>query len=510
MLGHRELTLDDYLAILRRRLWVILIPALLGPVVAFLASLAIPNQYTSQTLVLVEQQKVPESYVRSVVTDQLNSRLSTMKEQILSRTRLEPIIEKFGLYKEDVGKVPMEVLIGRLRGSIEVSPVLGRGRGTDVPGFYISMVASDPRTAQQVCAEITSMFMTENLQLREQRAESTTDFLTKQLEEAKRKLDDQDQRLAVFKQRYVGQLPGQEQINLNVLMGLTTQLEAVTQSLNRAQQDKAYMESVLAQQVTEWEASQVGGVNPDTLEQQLKNLQNNLVTLEARYTGDHPDVIKTKNDIAQLQKQINKIKSEAREKPAGEDAEATVALSEPPRIMQLRNQIRIGEQTIAEKIHQQERLQEQIKTYQARVQLSPVVEQQFKELTRDYETALNFYNDLLAKRTNSQMATDLERRQQGEQFLVMDPANLPQRPTFPNRPLFALGGLAAGIGLGLGIALLLEVRDKSLRSDKDVEFFLGLPTLALLPSIEAADGGKNGKWKPAARGKGPAPARIGA
>jgi len=510
MLGHRELTLDDYLGILRRRRWVILIPALLGPVVVFLVSLLIPNKYTSQTLVLVEQQKVPDSYVRSVVTDQLNNRLSTMKEQILSRTRLEPIIERFGLYKEDVGTVPMEVLVGRLRSSIQVNPVMapGRARGDDVPGFYISVVASEPRTAQQVCAEITSMFMTENLQLREQRAESTTDFLAKQLEEAKRKLDDQDQRLAVFKQRYVGQLPGQEQINMNVLMGLNSQLEAVTQSLNRAQQDKAYTESLLAQQVAAWQASQAGGVNPDTLEQQLKILQNNLVTLEARYTNDHPDVIKTKNDIAQLEKQIKKIKNETKEGPVGD--ESTVALSEPPQILQLRNQVRIAEQAIAEKSRQQERLQEQIKIYQARVQLSPVVEQQFKELTRDYETALNFYNELLAKKTNSQMATDLERRQQGEQFRVMDPANLPQRPTFPNRPLFALGGLAGGVGLGLGITLLLEMRDKSLRTDKDVEFFLGLPTLALLPSVDATDGAKSSVWKHAARGKRPTPARIGA
>jgi len=505
MLGHRELNLDDYLAILRRRRWVILIPTLLGPLLAFAISLGIPNRYISKTLVLVEHQKVPESYVKSVVTDELNTRLSTMQEQILSRTRLQPIIEKFGLYPRDVSKVAMEDLVARLRNGIKITPVTTIGGSPEgLPGFSISVEANEARTAQQICAEITSMFMAENLQAREQHAEGTTQFLKKQLGEAKAKLDEQDKKLAAFKGRYIGQLPGQEQTNLDLLMGVNTQLEAVTQALNRAQQDKVYMASLLSQQLAAWQASQTGN-NPATLEQQLALLQNQLVTLEARYTSNHPDVIKLNNDIAQLKKKIEQANAEAREKPT--DRNQKPGLPEPAEIQQLRNQIYLAEETIREKTREQEKLREQVKIYQARVQLSPVVEEEYKQLTRDYETAFAFYRDLLAKENNSEMATDLERRQQGEQFLVMDPANLPEKPTFPNRPLFALGGLGGGLGLGLGLALLLEMRDKSLRTDRDVEFFLGLPTLAMVPWVSVNGNKKGSSPRPAAQGE-PTAARL--
>ncbi len=504
MLGNRKLTIDDYLAILRRRRWWIAIPTVVVALGAYLVSLAIHDRYTSKTLVLVEQQKVPENYVRSVVTDALNQRLATMQEQILSRTRLQPIIEKFGLQKQDTGHGPTEDLVDQLRGAIKISAVrtmVGTQPDAGLPGFTISFTADDPHLAQQICGEITSMFMEENLRVREQRAEGTTQFLTTQLEEAKRKLDQQDARVAAFKQRYIGQLPGQEQINMNLLMGLNTQLEAVTQLLSRTQQDKTYMESLLAQQVAAWQASQTTN-NPDSLGPQLAALQSHLVTLEGRYTPDHPDVIKAKNDIAQLKKKIDEAAAAAENKP---DAEVhTTKLIEPPQIQQLRNQIHVVEQTLREKSQEQERLQGQIKTYQARVQLSPVVEEQSKEVTRDYQTALEFYNELLSKKTHSEMATDLERRQQGEQFRVMDPPNLPGRASFPNRPLFAAEGLGGGLALGLGLALLLEMGDKSLHNERDVEFYLQLPTLARVPSIGEENGKKAPFWK---RGQS-APERI--
>lgn len=494
MIGREDLTLNDYLVILRRRLWVLMIPAVLGAGLAYGASQLVTERYTSQTLVLVEQQKVPESYVRSVVTDELNTRLGTMQEQILSRTRLQPIIQRFGLFKDGVGRASMEDLVDQLRKNIKVTPVQSvvSPRTGELPGFYISVTMGEPRMAQQVCSEITSMFMEENLKAREARAQGTTDFLQKQLEEARRKLDEQDKKLAAFKGHYIGQLPGQEQTNLNLLMGMNTQLEAVTTTLSRTQQDKAYLESLLAQQIQAWKASQTG-TNPDTLEQQLARLQNDLVTLEGRYTSDHPDVIKLKNDIDQIKKKIEQARAEAKEK--GQEKSEQAGVAEPPQIQQLRGQIHTANQIIKEKTREQDRLQEQIKVYQARVQLSPVVEQQYKELTRDYDTALRFYDDLLSKKTQSEMATDLERRQQGEQFRVMDPANLPERPSFPNRQLFAGAGLAGGLGLGVLIALMLEMRDKSIRTERDVEFYLQIPTLALLPSMGDAGDLRSRFWK---------------
>lgn len=496
MLGHRDLSIDDYLAILRRRLWIILIPTILAPIAAYLISLTFPNEYRSQTLVLVEGQKVPDAFVRSVVTEDLAQRLGTMQEQILSRTRLQPIIERFGLFKQEVGKAPMEDLVDRLRKSISITALksLAAGRSEDMPGFFISFTASSPRLAQQVCEEITSMFIQENLRAREQRSQGTTEFLSNQLAEAKRKLDDQDAKLAVFKRKYIGALPGQEQTNLGLLTGLSTQLEAATQSLSRAQQDKAYAESSLAQQLSALDTAQpTGGPPPDALQPQLATLQNMLMAAQARYTDDHPDVIKLKNSIAEVKKEIETASSSQAVKPAAEGGERRVR--ETPQIQQLKATIHSLEQTISGKTRDQTRIQQQLGVIQSRLSLSPAVEQEFKELTRDYSTALAFYNDLLAKESQSQMATNLERRQQGEQFRIMDQANLPESPSFPNRPLFAGGGLGLGLALGIGITLLIEMRDKSIRSENDVKFFLQVPTLAVIPVVVGGNGNKTPFWR---------------
>ena len=180
MIGHRELEFGDYLAIVRRRLWLILIPALIVPVLAYTVSLKLPNRYTSQTLVLVEQQKVPDNFVKPVVAEDWNQRLITMQEQILSRSRLQPIILKYDLYHQELAKTAMEDVLEKMRKSILVNPIKGDSGG--VPGFYISFTASDPKVAQEVCGEITSLFMDENVKARQQSAQGTTDFLSSQLE----------------------------------------------------------------------------------------------------------------------------------------------------------------------------------------------------------------------------------------------------------------------------------------------------------------------------------------
>jgi uncharacterized protein involved in exopolysaccharide biosynthesis len=194
-------------------------------------------------------------------------------------------------------------------------------------------------------------------------------------------------------------------------------------------------------------------------------------------------VIKTKNDIAALKKQIA---LNANQKAATDGSNTQKNALEPPQIAQLRAQVHNLDQVIAEKAKEQERIKQQIKLYQDRVQSSPAVEQQFKELTRGYQTALDSYNDLQKKRNEAEMYADLQRKQQGEQFRVLDPANLPDKPSFPNRPLFAAGGLGGGLALGLGIAFLLEMKDSSLKTERDVEFALRLPVLAMIPEIEPA------------------------
>ena len=511
MIENRVLTMDDYGAMLRRRLKIILIPTLLAPLVGFLISYAFPAKYTSQALVLVEQQKVPQGYVAPVVTEDLSQRVATLEQKALGSDRLRPLIQK--LNQQGVlrgGNI--DQVIEEIRAGVAIEPLQmvmvpnpsakaigphgvlsgGAPKSPQVPGFNLDYTASNPHEAQAVCAGITDIMLQENLRDREQVAQNTTDFLSRQVEDAKSNLNDLDAKLAVFKRQYMGQLPGDEDSNLKILSGMNSQLDATTQTLSRAQQDKTYSESLLAQQLANWKSSQSAS-NPQTLQQQLALAQTQLIALQGRYTDDFPDVVKTKKQIADLQKQLDQINSAAPSNSAVSGAQANAA--EPPEIQQLRMQIHQYSEVIAQATRQQTNLQNQIRVLQGRVALSPGVEEQYKQLTRDYDTAQKFYNDLLDKKSQSAMQTAMEREQQGEQMRLQIPAGLPDSPSFPNRLLFAGGGLGGGLVLGIAMGLLLELRDKSLRSESDVIAALDLPVLSQVPWVANSPAGLNGDGK---------------
>ena len=324
----------------------------------------IPKRYTSQTVVLVQQPTVPDDYVKPVVSDATSGRLASMQQEILSRSRLEPIIQQLGLFPESINQAPMGDLVARLQSAITVTPVeaMADTRAQGLPGFNVSVTFEDPRLAQQICSSITSLFIGENLQLHQRQAEQTTDFIAKQLDEAKAKLDEQDAKLADFQRRYMGTLPDDVGANLNVLSGLNSQLDAGTETLAREQQGKTFAESTLSQQVAAWQALH-GGSNPETNGQRLAALQEQLTALKSRYTDDHPDVIKAKNDIEALNK---KIADSDKESKNGNAAKPSTPGMEPAQIQTLRAQIRQIDQIIKERAAQQEEIQERIKKYQAR------------------------------------------------------------------------------------------------------------------------------------------------
>jgi polysaccharide chain length determinant protein (PEP-CTERM system associated) len=484
MVRNGEIGLADVKRVLRRYWWIVPIAVLGCGALAFAAAFILPKRFTSTTLVLVDQPTVPAEYVRPVITEDLNLRLSSMQEQILSRTRLQPIIDKFGLYAEDRGKVHMDDLLDRLRAAIKVEPMapMPGTENRQLPGFYVKVTFPNPQIAQQICTEVTSMFMEQNARDREGQATRTTSFLSSQLDEAKAKLDEQDAKLAQFKRQHLGELPEESEANLSLLTGLNTQLEANTQQLSHAQQEKTYTETLLSQQLANWKAT-LTGQNPVTADQQIASLQEQLAAMEARYTPQHPDVIKLKNDIEELQKR-NADPSRA---PAVSNP--SVPTTEPAHIQELRARLRQADLLIADLTKRQGQIQEEIRVIQGRVQATPVVEQQFKEITRNYQTALDFYNELLKKRDNSAMATDLEHQQESEQFRVLDPPSLPSEPSFPKKPLFAAGGLGVGLALSLALLYLLAIGDKSLHTERDVELALRLPVLALIPALEPAGTG---------------------
>jgi uncharacterized protein involved in exopolysaccharide biosynthesis len=399
-----------------------------------------------------------------------------MREQILSRSRIQPIIERFNLFSST--KYTMDDRVELTQKAIGIQP-MPSGQSHGMPGFSITFKAQDARTAQLVCGEITSLFVSDNLKAREQSANGTTDFLRQQLADSKRNLDEQDAKLAAFQQKYIGRLPEQKSSNVNTLQALTTQLDAATQSLNHAQQNVTFYEAMVAQQTHDQQRpDSPSGSSVDERHAQLKALLKQKQELENLYTPDHPDVVAITRKIADLRVEIAQAPAQSAQ------GEPAVTTPDTPQLQQLKAQLRAAQQAMSVAKQDQSRIVLQIRAYESRIESSPMVEEEYKQVTRDHETALQFYNALLTKMNESSMATALERRQQGEQFSVMDAPNLPDAPTFPDRRIFAGGGLAAGLALGLFIAWLLEYRDTSLRNEMDIWTFTKLPTLAMISHID--------------------------
>jgi polysaccharide chain length determinant protein (PEP-CTERM system associated) len=499
---NRELTMDDYLAMLRRRAKVILVPALLAPLVGFLVSYVFPAKYTSTSTVLVQGQKVPDTMVQSGVSEDLTTRIATLQTQMLSQSSLQPIVQK--LYPAK-GEQAQSEMIDTIRSNVSIEAVqtdlsaVGAQtkpkKGTSpVPGFNVNYTAPTPKDAQQVCDALTSLFITENLKSIQDAARGTSDVLNRGLEDAKHNLDDMDAKLAAFKKEHVGQLPGDEENNLKILTGLNSQLEANTQTLNRAQQDKAYTESMLAQQLAAWKSSQAS-TNPETLEKQLSDLQSQLLQLQARYTADHPDVIKAKADIAEVKKKLAEI-NKATADASTTDTEKASA-TEPPEIRQMRMQIHQYSDLITAATRDQKRLQEEINSYQSRISLSPAVEEQYNQLTRDYGIAQKSYQDLLTKKATNDLTINMNNQSQGEQMVQVVSASYSEDPSFPKRWMFALGGLGAGLAVGVALAMWLELRDTSIRTEADAEAVLELPMLAAVPwvGVAVAQNGNGSFWR---------------
>lgn len=545
MAATRELGFDDYVKVLRRRLRVILLPALIGAALGFLITLVLTPEYTSESLILIQRPSVPQNLVPQVTADDLFARLAAMEERIESRSRLQPMIERYDLYPRE-RKRSMEEAVDDMRKDIRVKEETFQDTNTksnqkeSIPGFSIDFTAENPRLAQQVCTELLAMFMSENLQQHELAAKSTAEFLSGQLAEAKHELDDQDAKLAEFKTKNLGALPNDTQANLQVLASLNTQLAAITDQINRAQQNRAYEQTLLADQEAQWKATGGNPENADSLaimRTQLAKMKDGLTILEARYTDDYPDVVKAKKDIAELQKQIDAqsapgataspssanaatgnatgpaapgsatsaagasapksgsgtLAQNSTSGAAADKASQTPSGPIPPTIQQLRATLKQDDIFIAQKTKEQEKLQQQVRSYEGRLQVSPAVEEEYNKLSLGHDAALKFYNTLLASRDESQMSVDLDTNGQGETFQLLDAPDLPQDPSFPVWWQFTLGGLVLGLMIGVVIASILELGDKSLRDERDIEFYLGLPTLALVPSIGTENGaGKNG------------------
>src|ERR1700732_4698451 len=461
-------SMADYWAIAVRRRWWILLPLFLCWATVWSAGWLLPSTYQSDALILVEQQKVPEQYVVRNVTMGLQDLLQSMTQQILSRTRLQTTIDRFHLYPRRTGLQGLLASgdpVEQIRKDIQIDLVQPPGHPNELTAFKIRYSTGSPELAQQVNSELASLFIEENLKSQQQLSESTTAFLANELSDARAKLEEQEAKVRAFKAQHLGDLPSQLETNVQILSGLQGQLQNTQRALDGAKQQKLYLESLL-QQYRSMQAGQTtpdsAATPPDTLGKQLQDLHRRLAEARSLYTDNYPDVVALKDEIAKTEKLKKQIEDEIasnKETDEQDDSKSSEGTQPgtPTTMMQIQSQLKANQLEIQNYQAREKTLEAQISLYQARLNLTPATEQQMAEISRGYEESKSNYNSLLQKQMQSQLATSLEKRQQGETFRLIDPASLPDKPSAPNHLLVSLGGLAAGLAIGFGLTALLEI-----------------------------------------------------
>ena len=481
-----------WLSLVRRRHLHFLIPMFLGWLAVWGASWILPPSYQSGTLILVEQPTMPRDYVVPNVNDNLQQRLQSITQQILSRSRLLHIVDELNLYTKDRSRLTPDDIVDKMRKDIDVELV--RGADNSVSAFHVSYSARDPLIAQQVTGKLTNLFIDENLERRQQESEDTTKFLQNQLETARQSLAAQEEKIRAFKGQHLGELPTQLGSNLQILSGLQSQLQAQQDALNNTRQQHAYLETLLNQYRALQGPSKTPEGAPVTLasvNQQLDKLKTELGDLRTTYGDQHPEIRALKDKIARTEKIRDQLLADSKTNNGGaQPASNAVALTSEAAgtkdlslIPQLQSQLQANQIEIRNREQAIAALTSKINDYQARLNQEPVREQQLADLTRGYDQSKASYDELLKKQQGSAMATSMELLQQGERFRVIDPPSLPLKPSFPNRLKLCGIGLAVGLALGLGVVAAFEKLDDRVYGEAELKKLLAIPVISEIPVI---------------------------
>ncbi len=475
----------------RRRRWQFLMPFFCGWLLVWGASWLIPSTYRSGTLILVEQPSVPEKYVVSNVDSDIQHQLDSITQQIMSRTRLLRIIDSLGLYAQERKHKSPDDLVERMRKDIEIE--LSHGDDRKLSAFNIYYASRDPKMAQTATSELANLFITENIEQRQKRSENTTSFLQDQLDQARAKLAEQESKMRVFKDQHLGELPTQTQSNLQILAGLQSQVQANQDALNRAKQQNAYLESLINQYRAMGSASKPGEGGPvglAAIDKELDQLKAQLADLTSHYTDKHPDVRKTKEQIARAESRRERMIADMNSRASSSSPETAATTPLDPKsapLLELESQLKANRLEIANREAEIKDEQAKINQYQGRLNMAPVMEQQFADVTRDYDQSKADYESLLAKKNQSEMSTDLEKTQQGERFRMLDPPNLPARPYKPNRLLLCGAGLAVGFVFGGVFAFSQEKLSGKIYSEREIKKLVPFEVIAEIPPIESLE-----------------------
>jgi polysaccharide chain length determinant protein (PEP-CTERM system associated) len=471
---------EDILHAAWRRRWFIVVPFVLISALSVVIAEVLPDRYRSQTLLQVTPQQVPEKYVNPSVTTRLDNRLTSMTQMILSRTQLERIIQEFNLYPKDRQHMIMEDVVEQMRR--RDIPISGKNGGRiEGDSFTVGFEADNPKTARDVADRLAGLFIRENLEDRSAVAAQTDQFLQSQLEADRRQLKDYELKLEQFRRANPGRMPGEAATTTSALTAAQNQLQAVQDSINRDRDRQLMLQRMIADANALAAAPKPTPPNDGTPQQPstaklLDMARAGLRNLEAHLTPEHPDIKNQKRLIRDLEQ---KLAAESLQQPVT----ASVPAPEVQRVADMQAEFDLLDHRIATKQDDEKKILEAISQYRRQLESLPGVESHLTELMRDYTTLQSTYQNLLLKSEDAKMAQNLERRQIGEQFKIVDPAALPQKPYSPDRFKIMLFGSLAALLLGLAVAGLLEYLDKSLRTEEDVVTALALPVLALVPTM---------------------------
>lgn len=484
------LSLHDYLEIGLRRKWYIIVPLVVSIPISFGVYKYIPKVYRATTLILVQPQSVPENYVQPSTTDTAINRLSTIGQEIMGRTRLEKVIREFNLYADLRKKVSIDGAVETMRKAIEVK-VQEEKKERTRNSFTISFEGEEPKTVMMVTNKLASLVIEENLNVRELQAGGTSEFINKELLTMENRLKRKEQEIRVFKERHMGRLPQQLDANLRILEQLQQQLRTMSEKI-RAAEDRTIIFQGQLEQLRKLEPRgdslpNLGALNTPRIREdpvtQLNALKRELASMRARLKETHPEVTDLKKKIAALESQVE----------GRPDGEGIVLKDLPPPWLdsdteryyrQLTEQYNSALLEAKRLTKEEKDLKEQMNLYQRRIEDTPQREQELVLLTRDYDLLKTNYQSLLDKNLQAQMAANLERKQKGEQFKILDPAVLPEKPIKPDRNKILLIGGLLGIALGFGLTWFLESFDQSFRTVSDLEEDLGIPVLATIPNLK--------------------------
>ena len=477
---------------LRRRWWVLITAAVVTVSTCVAASFLLPDRYESKASILVERQEVPDRYVTPNTTVDVREALLSMADAILSQTQLHQIIDEFALYPEErrKGSRP-EQLVDLMRSHIKIEPLQKAGEAQNSNVFTISYAGVGPQQAQEVTARLTNLFMKESEKSREEFSKGTTDFLSAKLEAAAEDLKQQESRVREYKMQNLGELPEQQEGNLAALTELHTELQNTMATLAHAREQQAYLQSLLTQ-YENIAASQAAISGPgdtslrDSLRAELTRLRNEKADLLAQYTAEYPDVVEVSERIKETEALL--AASTQAPKPTKEGTVAGNTKSVRPvetnaATAQVKSQLEQNRVEIQNATEEEKQIEARIDEYQRRLNLTPVREGQLADLLRGYDQAKRRYDDLSSKRTESELATSMEIREQAQRFTIIDPPSLPLAPSNPQRVKLSLAGLGLGIALGAALAFLVETMDHSLRTEEELRSTFSFPLLLGVPIL---------------------------